>query len=338
MIKISIVVPVYNVESYILKCIDSILMQTLQEIEVIFVDDHGNDRTIDIAKAYLLQENPSFPFQFIETPKNLGPGSARNLGIECARGEYLSFIDADDWIEPDYCEKLYTTAKKYDCDLCVCQAWMDFKNNRKSKLLRFPSFNNGTMVDSEKKRFITEFVPYHCNYLFKREFILQYKIRYPSFKSSEDSYFVIMAALFAKRMAKISAPFYHYIIRETSISHRQNASRHKVKFKVFAKLINDSKINSLYSLYHEEIDFLFIKKGLLMSVFEYIRNAKHISYHKIKNFYDDTEKLLPCIVSNKYLKVKFSYKLLMFLLKYMPFLIVWCVKSVTPEIWSKFKK
>ena len=114
MIKVSVIVPVYNVEDYLKECLDSIINQTLRDIEIICIDDCGTDNSINILKEYAKKDDR---IRIISHKENKGLGPARNTGINEAKGEYISFIDSDDYISRDYLENLYNTIIKYDTDI-----------------------------------------------------------------------------------------------------------------------------------------------------------------------------------------------------------------------------
>ncbi len=113
MTKISIIIPVYNCEKYVAKCVDSLLRQTLNDIEIILINDGSTDNSLGILKQY--NDNRIK----IITKANGGQSSARNVGMEIAKGEYIGFVDSDDWVAPDYYEKLYNTAIKYHADIAM---------------------------------------------------------------------------------------------------------------------------------------------------------------------------------------------------------------------------
>ena len=328
MYKISIISPVYNVEKYIVSCIDSILSQTLDEIEVIFVDDHGIDESIKKAKDYLTEQNTKKTFRFIETPSNSGPGIARNIGVKLAQGEYVAFIDSDDWIEPTFCEELYTTAKIYDCDLCCCQALKDFEDGRKSVLLKNPDIDNGILIEKNRKKFLTRFVAYHWTFLFKKEFLQTNKIQYPKERSSEDSFFITMSVLWAKNMAKINSPLYHYISRNTSISNYKNEFRYRDKLSVFSQMLGWTKDAGLYLNYKAEIDFIYLKKGFFVSVFDYITNSLNPEVAIISEIYNELIVQIPDYQNNLYYRKKIMFRILSLLIKYAPSLAVKLIKRI----------
>ena len=114
MIKVSVIVPVYNVEDYLIECLTSIINQTLKEIEIICIDDCGTDNSINILKEYAKKDDR---IKIISHKENKGLGPARNTGIKESKGEYISFIDSDDYISRDYLENLYNTIIKYDTDI-----------------------------------------------------------------------------------------------------------------------------------------------------------------------------------------------------------------------------
>ena len=118
MAAVSVLIPVYNTEAYLRKCLDSITNQTLQDLEIICVDDGSTDGSADILQEYRRRDSRIR----IVTKRNGGLPSARNAGLDAASGEYVGFVDSDDWIEPDMFRRLYETAKEKDCDVVVCGA------------------------------------------------------------------------------------------------------------------------------------------------------------------------------------------------------------------------
>lgn len=130
--KISVIVPMYNVEKYITKCAQSLFEQTLDNIEYIFVDDGSTDSTITVLKNILERyPNKKNCVRIVQHDKNKGVSSARNTGLKYAQGAYIYYCDADDYLERNMLEQLYNTANRTDADMVWCDFYMDFKDDTK---------------------------------------------------------------------------------------------------------------------------------------------------------------------------------------------------------------
>ena len=153
---VSVIVPIYNAENYLHECVDSILAQTIHDIEVILVDDGSTDESENICDAYCLKDNRVRVFH----KTNGGISSARNLGLKYAQGEYISFIDSDDWIDINALEDMYNLAKKENSDIVICDMIDHYitDNNSEKQI-----YHNCTNYDS-----VYEVTPSASNKIFKR--------------------------------------------------------------------------------------------------------------------------------------------------------------------------
>ena len=149
---ISVIIPLYNAEKYIGDCLDSILAQTFQNFEVIIVDDCSTDSSVDVVKSYLPKFNGRL--KLTRTKKNLGnPGMPRNKTLGLSRGEYISFLDADDAITKTALEELYTVAKKFDADVVACEKFYQIPD----ELWHDNEFKrNLSPLSLKKSNFVTE--------------------------------------------------------------------------------------------------------------------------------------------------------------------------------------
>lgn len=154
-ISVSIIVPIYNKEKYLVKCMDTILNQTLKNVEIILVDDGSTDSSKTICESFLSDSRVSYYYQ-----ENEGLASARQTGIEHACGEYIGFIDADDWIELDMYEKMYAKAKEYDADVVFCNRMYNNDAYRPSKDLPTGHY--------DRNRILTEVLPRSLAYIGKK--------------------------------------------------------------------------------------------------------------------------------------------------------------------------
>ncbi|ADG70800.1 glycosyltransferase family 2 protein [Brachyspira murdochii] len=222
MIKVSIIILVYNTKQYLEKCLNSVINQTLKEIEIICIDDKSTDNSIDIIKNFQKIDNRII---LIENKKNMGMGYNRDVGIKIAKGEYIGFVDSDDYIDENYFYELYNTSKKYDADLTKTENIEIYNKNyeRKSNLkhkneiieegLYKSSINNFIIsLNNYKNRNITV-VTTVWSKLFKREFILKNNIMFNSIRNGEDLCFVLTVLAFNPTIAINNRAMYHCVQR-----------------------------------------------------------------------------------------------------------------------------
>lgn len=203
--KISIIIPVYNVERTLSKCIDSLLVQTFQDFEVLLIDDGSVDSSVKICDEYEELDDRIRAFH----KQNAGVSSARQLGIEQAIGKYTIHVDPDDWVEPLMLEELYKTAEELDSDMLIC----DFFENSyrgQSYIKQKPTSLVPSIVLEDLFNSIIHGST--CNKLIKRDCYIKYNISFPSMITScEDQY--VIASLLKQNIiiAYLPKAFYHYV-------------------------------------------------------------------------------------------------------------------------------
>lgn len=214
-IKISVILPVYNEERYLRKCLDSLCAQTLKEIEIICVDDGSTDHSLNILKEYGKQDDRIT----ILTQKNLYAGAARNYGMSHANGTYLLFLDSDDFFREDMLEKLYLKAEGNRLDITICRYELYHDIGRKRMTVhnrkKEEYYPRGREVFSGKDMLHAGIFQgtggWAWDKLFRGEFIKQCGYQFPEFRSSEDGFFVYMLAARADKIG---------FVPETLVSHR----------------------------------------------------------------------------------------------------------------------
>ena len=174
MAKVSIIVPIYNVEKYLPKCLDSLVNQTLDDIEIILVNDGSTDNSGIIAKQYY--ENHKNKIKYLEK-ENGGLSDARNFGIPYATGEYIAFLDSDDYIEIDSYKQMHEKAKEEDADYIECDFIWEYPN--KQIIDKRLSYNN-------KQEMLTNVRVVAWNKLIKREIIIKNNLKFPKGLRYED--------------------------------------------------------------------------------------------------------------------------------------------------------
>lgn len=268
---VSIIIPVYNVAKYVVRCMDLLSTQTLSEIEVIFVDDHGQDQSINIIQQYITTHQLSEHWHVLQTPNNQGPGAARNIGINASKGEYIAFVDADDWVESNMMQMLYRLACMHQADVATCSAIME-SDDDKQLLLTNPIVQSGIITRDRREYLLRNYVSYLWTMLFKRELLTQHNILFPHTRSSEDSAFIGKCLLMANSIAQTPIPLYHYVVHPNSISHRKGVFRGKDKHESFASMIQFAKSNQLISQYRVTLYWVYFKKVIITSILDYIKS------------------------------------------------------------------
>ncbi|NTJ52570.1 glycosyltransferase [Enterococcus faecium] len=233
MCEISIIVPVYKVEPYLRKCVDSILAQTFTDFEVILVDDGSPDNSGKICDEYASKDSRVRVIH----KKNGGLSSARNAGIDVARGKYLGFVDSDDYIEKDMYELLYDNIVKEQADLSICGIYDVYEGK---KPVNKPTIKK-TVTATEGLLLILHgnIISVHAvNKLYKRE--LFSTLRYPEGKYHEDSFVIVDLLDRCKKIAIDSKQKYYYYHRLDSIN-TETFSAKQFEF-IEAWVINENKL------------------------------------------------------------------------------------------------
>lgn len=211
MIKVSVIVPVYNGEKYIAKCIESLLKQTLKEIEIIIINDGSTDKTDEIINSYL----PDGRVKYLKKT-NHGIGSTRNFGLKQSSGEYIGFVDGDDFVEHNMYELLYDKASKESLDMVVCDYYRDFEETNTSIIDHISGFNHGVINLKESPNLVNIVNLSPWNKIYKRDMININEENFPEKLKYEDAPFVMRMMSRAEKIGKIDSPLYHYMIHKNS--------------------------------------------------------------------------------------------------------------------------
>lgn len=221
MIKVSIIVPIYNTDPFLTQCLESLVNQTLQEIELILVDDGSTDRCGEIVESFAKRD----PRIRVIRQENKGVSAARNAGLEVATGEYIGFMDSDDWADPSMFQFLYEKAKEHDADLHVC----DFFEESDDRVV---SAHRGIIDElvnvnqSSRTEYLSEYAFNNrytgcvMNKLYKSALINHYRLRFEEAfeNSSEDTLFNYLCLTHLQRVVSSGMSLFHYRIRAGSLS------------------------------------------------------------------------------------------------------------------------
>ncbi len=208
MTQVSVIIPVYNTEKYLPKCLESVCNQTLKDIEIICVNDCSPDNSLAVLQEYAKNDNR---IKLINFAENKGAAAARNAGIDAATGEYIGFVDSDDFVDLDFYEKLYTKAKETDADAVKGNLFDCDENGQNPVLSSF--YNMNTKIRENKAYFYYGFT----SAIYKKALIDDHNIRFPdNISHFEDPYFSIQVAIYLNKIILDDSARYFYVKHASS--------------------------------------------------------------------------------------------------------------------------
>lgn len=286
MTDISIIVPVYNAEKYLKKCLDSLVNQTKKELEFILINDGSTDKSEEIIKTYKDKRIKYFK------NKNQGIGKTRNFGIEKATGKYIMFLDSDDYFSNDACEILYKTAEKEKADLIVFDYYRVEKENLNE--VKIESFNATNIKDDPNLLLKINLGP--CNKIYKSDLIKNNDIKFEENLKYEDTLFVVKAIYKAKKIIKLNKCLHYYIIHEkseTTVRDKKVFDILKIVDKIRTYLKNDE-------LMKDSVDKLTVKILTNYTIQQRYQSDKKLAMKFIDEVFKYLEKEIPDYKNNKY--------------------------------------
>lgn len=299
--KVSVIVPMYNVQDYVGVCLESLAKQTLKDLEVILVNDGCTDDTPKIAQSYV-EQYPDL-FQLV-SKENGGLSDARNFGIPYAKGEYIAFLDSDDYVEPTLYEKLLAKAEEgYDVVVTDIEYWYE-KDKEKCWVMK--GLRDWEAESIQKRAMLSPMFAW--NKLYKASFFQGEKgYRYPVGTWYEDIPVTTMIFAHAANIGYVEECLMHYRQREGSIM-RETSSRVGEIFGVMEMVRENFKKEGLYEEYQDELEYLHIEHLRLYGMYRFVRSDSW------EELFDLSEQVMlrnfPMWRSNKYLKnLKFTEQL-----------------------------
>ena len=316
MCKVSVIIPVYNVEQYLPACLDSVLIQTLQEIEVICIDDASPDRCPEILDAYVEKDHR---LSVIHLSENRQQGYGRNRGLEQAKGKYVYFLDSDDMITPTAMEELYQLAEKDRLDGIFFDSQVLFESAElERKNAGYAAYRQGSYEERVYggQELLDTFISqrewdcYVQREFWRREYLCEKGIRFPEGTEHEDEYFAFAAILQAERMRYIPEQYFIRRYRENSVmtrkAHPKDFHGYFVSYCRMVNLVTDLDIHStgadsnilhiydrmlqFYPLFAEREDpdlwFKTEEKRRFFDLFRYARQYEQYNIDRVKTLCD----------------------------------------------------
>lgn len=247
--KLSVIVPIYNGEKYINRCLDSLVNQTIDDIEYIVINDGSTDNTDTIIKKYL----PNQKIKYFKRD-NHGIGNTRNFGLKQATGEYIGFVDGDDYIEDNMFEILYNKAIKDNLDMVVCDFYRDYEEDNKQIVECINGLDNSNLFVNPS--LVNKINTSPWNKIYKKSLISSENDLFPEKIKYEDAPFVMNMMIKAQKIGKVDVPLYHYMIHK-------NSETTKVDEKIFdifpiLNIIQNQSKDKIYL--KDEIEYFIVQR------------------------------------------------------------------------------
>ncbi len=301
--KISVIVPCYNVERWIDRCVRSLVRQTIgiKNLELIFVDDASTDQTLERLKVWKRR----FPDEIIviSCKENGRQGTARNIGMRMASGEYIGFVDSDDYVSEEMYQALYEVAVGEDCDAVGC--------------LFVREYNDGTVAGKAEpcswagKKYLMNLLEerwhemtHHgmpggiwCK-IFRRECIMKNELWFPEHLRYEDNFWGKFAWLELSSFYLINEYFYHYMINETSTIMQMDACHHLDRLKIELMKLEEYRKRNLFDKYHADIEMDFLQMYFLNTIRILFVRFTEIPYEAIYKMQEVVKREFPNYMEN----------------------------------------
>ena len=301
-IKVSVIVPVYNVGNYLNECMDSIINQSLKDIEIICVNDGSTDNSLEILEEYAEKDSRVK----VLTIENSGLSIARNYGIQYAQGKYIGFVDSDDYIDELMYEKLYSSCEQNNLDLAICKISL-FDDKTREINNEMDYFNLNVFSGFDKKIFNSDDTkPFTCNInvnaynkLYKRSLLMDNSIEFPPKLIFEDEVFFIKTYLYAKRISIVNEFLYYYRVnREGSITYLNKENNYVDMVNVYKKERNIFKQINKY----DEYKLLLANRMIFLILIRFSQTSPRYK----ENFYNVLKEDLSEVLEDKEIRDNLS--------------------------------
>ena len=292
MCKVSVIVPFYNVEEYIERSIKSVVEQSLKDIEIILVNDGSKDGSEEIAQKYINMYPNKIKYL---KKKNGGLADARNYAIPYATGEYIAFLDSDDYIEEDMYKEMYETAKIDNADVVECDYFWEYPEETIRSSGKTYKNRHDMLVNSRVVAW---------NKLIKREVLINSGIEFPVGLRYEDVEFFYKLIPYISSISIVKKPFVHYVQRESSISNVQNEKTADI-IKILNNVIDYYKEKNIFEEYKVDLEYIYSRYILCSSLLRMVMIEDKNKREKVINYaWDSLNKKFPNWKKNPYLKEK----------------------------------
>lgn len=300
---ISVIVPVYNQSKtgFLVPCLDSLLAQTLKNIEIICIDDASEDDSLDVLLDFAKKNHC---FTVAKMKENSRQGTARNRGIDLAKGKYIAFVDSDDMVSNNYFEQLYYVAEKTHSDAVEASFQYIDENGDSYDSISEPHLESAQTLDHQSKENLILSHGMIWSYLFSASLFKKTNIRFPEKTRYEDTPTFVRLIFKIRQIAPNKEALYKYRLNKfsTNATTPNNLSAIKDRLTTAEMILSDAKTDNEYLNYKDVLDFYFIKVYLVNTLYMISEGNIHPSNSWIRSLSINAKKYAPNIWNNPYLK------------------------------------
>ncbi len=303
---LSIIVPVYNMASdgKLTFCLDSLAAQTIRDYEIIAVDDASTDNSMEILKSY--EAKCPDRFRAFHSEKNHHQGGAKNIGLRAAEGEWIGFIDADDWISPDMYERLVKKAEETGADVVGCDYSLVYEHTftvGKEVVANSKEDQTG-VLDHDKKASLIMDGGSLCVKIYRRKTILEKELFFPEDIFYEDNAMSNSYLLLSDRFEYIPEPLYYYYQHDASTVHSFSERRCRDRMDAGDLMLKEAKRHGFYEEFRDEIEYKFTLLYFINTIFTYMPCVRPVRLSFIRELCAGLKKEFPDFAKNRYYEEK----------------------------------
>lgn len=308
--KVSVIIPCYNVEHEIDRLMECLKVQTIgiENLEIIMVNDGSTDRTA--SKLVSWEEQYEENILLIYCEQNNGMSYARNIALDSASGDYIAFIDADDWITPDYIMRLLEMCRKYNSDIAICRHdnVSVFRKEDNKITAKDKEYNYILENTDERKQFLVShvLVASPCFRLYRRSFIEEYQLRFPVGVHYEDTYFSYMSYMYANAVSECDNIMYHYYRNPYGIILSDSEQDRRERLSTMRMFYGECIRNNWLETFYTEIELAFIQKYYVEMLEVMFRTFETVDYSIYCGIRDWLSGHFPDFNQNPYLSGSFN--------------------------------
>ncbi len=299
--KLSIIVPVYNMVAgnKLQFCLDSLIGQTISDYEIIAVDDASTDNSLEVLREY----EAKYPekFRVLAHEVNKRQGGAKNTGLKAATGEWIGFIDSDDWITPDYYEKLLRKAEATGADMVGCDYNLVHEHTFEvGQVVQNNSLDQTGVLDEEKHKKLIMRSGSMVIKIYRHEVIKEYNLSFPEGIFYEDNCAGPVWSLYFKHFEKVEEPLYYYYQHNTSTVHTVTEERCRDRMVAATMMLQEMKSRGALEKYHQEIEYRFAELYYVITLFSYMLGAQKKRLDFVKELKEGMLNAFPAFQQNLY--------------------------------------